>query len=62
MRSLGSVARSGVGLLCSAEIRDPGVAGAGRRELPQSNAAGADEHYDHVAGDGWVAECFECPI
>jgi len=42
-----------------AEARDPGVAGSGRRGLPQDDAAGTGERYEHVTGDGWIAECFE---
>jgi len=59
---LGSVARSGVGLLRGAEARGPGVAGAWCWRLPQGDAAGAGEHYVHVTGDGRVAECFEFQI
>jgi len=44
----GSVAGSGVEPLRRAETSHPGVAGAGRRGLPQSDVAGAGECYEHV--------------
>ena len=51
-----------MGSLHETEARDPGVASAWHQGLPQSDAAGTDERYEHVAGDGWVAECFRFPV
>jgi len=57
-----SMAGSWVELLRGAEARDPGVDGTWCvvPGLPyESGMAGTGMHYEHVIGDGRIAECFE---